>query len=132
MRLLTATTETQGEHPGDFDYCTPGEFVMMPTVICDRDIHADDPGTGGCGCGRSFTGLASHRGTTTAEVRDLDTSSDEYTAAIINSLEQQGWPVDGAARTAQQLIEIAADYPTGTVLGHRLGAMYLRRQVRHP
>jgi hypothetical protein len=126
LRLLTATDATQGQHPGDFHCCIDGELVMPPAVICDPDEYADDPGTGGCGCGRSFTGLYSHRGTTTAAIRDLDIDPDEYAAAITDSLERQGWETDGGARTARHLAEIAAGCPVGMVLGHRLGELYVR------
>lgn len=68
MRVLTATTRLQGSRPGDFCWTVDGELVYLG-LVCQRD--EDDP-DGGCGCGRSFSGLNSHRATTTALVREVD------------------------------------------------------------
>lgn len=50
MKVLTATTLTNGERDNDFDWCTPGELLMFGT-ICGRDLRDPD---NGCGCGRAF------------------------------------------------------------------------------
>jgi hypothetical protein len=123
MKIITATRQTQGERSNDYDFCIDGELVMLPPVICDRD--ADDA-DGGCGCGRGWAGLNSHRATTTAVVVDLAMSFDDYTEAIRSSLGQQGWPDVEAAAVAVELADLASHYPSGTVLGHRLGDLYAR------
>jgi len=64
MKVLVATERTQGDLAGDYDYCVPGELLWLP-MVCDADRR--DP-SGGCGCGRGFGGLTSHRATTTGEV----------------------------------------------------------------
>ena len=61
MHVLVATAETQGDRPDDFFHAIEGELVMLPVLECaDRR----------CGCRWSFTGISSHRMTTTAKVVD--------------------------------------------------------------
>ena len=133
MKLLVATTETQGKRASDFSWCVPGEVVSPNGFICDRDRDSGDPDSG-CGCGRSFTGLNSHKATTTALVKDIDgyTLGDLVTA-VLATREQEGW-ADGdedPGRTARQLAEalaaVAAGYDTGTVLERRLDVVRARR-----
>lgn len=129
MRLLVASTATQGDHPGDFNYCSDGEPVIIPIVYCDRDENAEDPSTGGCGCGRSFTGLFNGKGTTTAEIRELDIGRHRLDAIVFRHLDKANWPGDNIARGARivnRLVEVARRYPTGTVLGSRLGELHVR------
>jgi hypothetical protein len=56
--------------------------------VCGRDRR--DP-NGGCGCGRGFGGLTSHRATTTGEVVERDFSEEELRLAVRTSLTDQGW-----------------------------------------
>lgn len=124
MKVFTATGHTQGAYPGDYHFCVEGELVMPPPFICDRD--AADP-DGGCGCGRGWAGLSTHRATTSAVVSVIDgIDLDDYAEAIASSLEYQGWDRDDAAETAERLATIAASYPVGVVVGHRLCDLYIR------
>lgn len=123
MKIIVATSRTQGERSNDYDFCIEGELVTLPQVICDRDAADVD---GGCGCGRGWAGLNSHRATTTAMVVDLSMSFDDYTEAIRSSLGQQGWSDVEAVGLAAELADLASDYPAGTVLGHRVGELYAR------
>lgn len=124
MKILVSTDQTQGQHPGDFCRCIPGELVMPPPLVCDADLA--DPDIGGCGCGRSWCGANSHQGTTSAVVRELDVTGSGYTEAIASALDAMGWGRDGARRDAGSLAALAAAYPPGTVLGHRLGEVHVR------
>src|ERR1700722_6140373 len=110
MRLLTATSITQGYRVNDFSFCVEGELVHIdPPCAADRD----DP-DGRCGCGRSFAGLNSHCATTTAMVRDLDGfTRDDYIEAIRSSLDQQGWDPSTAEDEADELLPIAPGWPEG-------------------
>lgn len=124
MKLLTATGRTQGWRDNDFNWCIEGELVMPPTMVCARD--QDDP-DGGCGCGRAWAGLSSHRATTTAAVQDLvGIGRDDFVEAVRSSLEEQGWPTGEATEIADVMIEIAADHRPGTVLEQRLGEIGVR------
>lgn len=51
MKIITATSQTQGQRASDFSFCIEGELVTYATVICDRD--REEGPDGGCGCGRS-------------------------------------------------------------------------------
>ena len=130
MKLLVATGEGQGGRPGDFDWTVEGELVMIGEV-CPTD--RDDP-DGGCGCGRAFAGLASHRATTTALVRDLPVTRSELEGAVHDSLQAQGWLVgDGSAdeetyvrETVDELARFGSLWPEGAVIGRRLDVVYVR------
>ena len=117
MKVITATARTQGRRDNDFYWCVDGELVIPPTSICARD--RDDP-DGGCGCGRSFGGLSSHRATTTAQVSEIEGfTRDDYLVAVRSSLDEQGWPTEVAADIVDLMMEVAGSFPIGTVLEHR-------------
>jgi hypothetical protein len=124
MRVLTATGQGQGGRDSDFNWCVEGELVMPPQRVCQAD-RADPDGR--CGCGRSFCGLASHKATTTALVRDLpDITREDYFLAIRGSLEDQGWDPTPYWPIARDLLALADRYPAGTVLESRLGIIQVR------
>src|SRR5262245_6200262 len=89
MKILAATSQTQGQRASEFNWCIEGEVVTF-TGTCDRD-RTEGP-DGGCGCGRAFAGLNSHKATTTAIVRDLDGYTlDDLTEAVRSYRQQAGW-----------------------------------------
>lgn len=123
MRMLVATAKTQGARANDYHHCTEGELVWIG-LVCGRDEKDPD---GGCGCGRGFGGLNSHRATTTALVADLTGfTRDDYVMAIRSSLAAQGWPPSVAEEIADAQLELAGKYPSGTVLERRLDDIYAR------
>lgn len=124
MKVLVATGRTQGSRAGDFDWCIEGELVRIGEV-CRRDRGDPD---GGCGCGRGFGGLNSHRSTTTAMVAEVPLDRADYVEAIHSSLHQQGWSpcVDCAADEADDLAELVGDWPVGTVVERRLDELVVR------
>ena len=115
MKLLVATAQTQGERSNDFNYCVEGELVWIADS-CLTDQRDPD---GGCGCGRSFAGMSSHRATTTARVAELDIDFPHYAEALRASLKAQGYPTRDAIPFAGELADIAAEFPTGAVLERR-------------
>lgn len=117
MKVLVATSQTQGTRPGDFTYCVEGELVTVG-LVCSSD--RSDPARGACGCGRAFAGLNSHRATTSAIVKEVDLSCDDYVEALRSSLLQQGWPIDDVGELAASLADLAESMSAGTVVG-RLG-----------
>jgi hypothetical protein len=117
MKTLVATSRTQGTRVNDYHHCTEGELVWIG-LVCSRD--QDDP-DGGCGCGRAFGGLNSHRATTTAMVADLPGfSRADYVLALRSSLFDQGWPDSVAEDIADLQLSLAGAWPPGTVVERRL------------
>jgi hypothetical protein len=113
MKILTATARSQGARPSDFDWCIEGELVWVPEP-CEASARSTDTG---CGCVRAFGGLASHRSTTTAVVRDLSGLTPELLIEILAaSLRDQGWPSDWAEADAQELMAIASRLDEGDVV----------------
>ncbi|GAA4229729.1 hypothetical protein GCM10022254_22830 [Actinomadura meridiana] len=127
MKLLTATNSTQGFRDNDFDWCVEGELVHIG-MVCALD--RDDP-DGGCGCGRSFAGLNSHRATTTAMVREIPGfGEDDYVLAIRSSLEQQGCDPSFAEHEAALLRCLVRDWPVGVIVERRLDEIVVRHVLQ--
>ncbi len=133
MKLLTATQERQGERDGDFCHAIEGELVLLGFVCATDEADPD----GGCGCGRSFSGMSSLRATTTAQVRDLDVSFDDARLAVEGYYLSAGMGPDvlGGAdfgelvtATLTDLAEIADALPEGAVVGRRLDQLVWRSQ----
>lgn len=116
MKLLVATSKTQGARENDFNHCFEGELVWIAPACADGDASPDS----GCGCSRSFGGLNTHHGTTTALVAELPgfTLSD-YVEALRSSLDEQGWPPDAAEDVAEALLDLASGWEAGTVIERR-------------
>ncbi|TMR29169.1 DUF7715 family protein [Actinomadura geliboluensis] len=127
LKLLTATNAGQGLRDNDFDWCVEGELVHIG-LVCARDRGDPD---GGCGCGRSFAGLNSHRATTTAMVRDVPGfTEDDYVMAIRSSLEQQGCDPSFAEHEAALLRCLVRDWPVGVIVERRLDEIVVRQVVQ--
>lgn len=118
-----ATARDQGARRGDFCNAVPGELVCTPQV-CGRD--AEDPDAeGACGCGRSWLGFSSGCHTTTAEVAELDLTREQYVSLLADAHRAEGL-VDNAewtTRAADELLDVAAGYDVGAVVGWRLGVV---------
>lgn len=117
MRVLVATHESQGCRTDDFDWCLDGELVWVAEP-CDRDRRGD---ANSCGCGRAFAGMASHRSTTTAIIREMpDLTLAAYEDTLRMSLVDQGWPGEWAEDLLADLIRWGATWPEGTILERHL------------
>jgi hypothetical protein len=123
MKVLVATSETQGQRTNDFSYCVEGELVTVG-LVCATDRRDPD---GGCGCGRAFAGLNSHLATTTAKVKEVDLSEADYVEALRSSLAQQGWPTEDVAELAIWLAQLVSEWPVGTILERRVDDILVRR-----
>ncbi|MHA3704850.1 DUF7715 family protein [Jatrophihabitans sp. YIM 134969] len=129
MRMLTATSQGQGDHEGDYCFTVEGELVGVAPP-CATDARDPD---GGCGCGRGFFGMSSHRATTTATIRDLDLTRAEFTEALAGYYDAAGYGRFTTAELAGEvsdLLEVAAAWPAGTVLERRLDLIRVRSVVR--
>ena len=125
MKVLVATSDTQGLRGNDFSYCIEGELVTVG-LVCAADEEDPD---GGCGCGRAFAGLNSHKATTTAKVKDVELSEEDYGEALRSSLAQQGWPTEDVGELATWLVQLVSTWPTGSVIERRLDDIYIRTEA---
>src|SRR3979411_1190890 len=116
MKVLVATAETQGRRPNSCNYGVEGELVTVGRV-CATDRRDPD---GGCGCGRAFAGLNSHRATTTAKGNEIELSEDDYVEALRSSLTQQGWPTSDVQELAWWLAQLVSEWPVGTIVERRI------------
>lgn len=123
MRVLVATSRTNGAVATDYDFCVEGELVYMQQPCADDE---QDPEHSPCGCGRGFAGTNSHRATTTAEVVECPLSEAEIREAVRSSLEAGGW-IDPTRmqphlakwivdETLETIAEVAAHFPVGSVV----------------
>ena len=124
MKVLVSTEKGQGQRSNDFCFVPKGELVRYG-FVCDSDKDEDgniDPDST-CGCGRSWTGVDCHKGTTTVEVVERPFDQDELERTIFSSM-RQAYPslMDDAEANelakadAANLAETANRYPVGTVL----------------
>ncbi len=125
MKVLVATSDTQGQRGNDFSYCIEGELVTVGLVCAADEVDPD----GGCGCGRAFAGLNSHKATTTAKVKDVELSEEDYVEALRSSLAQQGWPTGDVGELATWLAQLVSTWPTGSVIERRLDDIYIRTEA---
>jgi hypothetical protein len=125
MKVLVATSDTQGQRGNDFSYCIEGELVTVG-LVCAADEEDPD---GGCGCGRAFAGLNSHKATTTAKVKDVELSEEDYVEALRSSLAQQGWPTEDVGELATWLVQLVSTWPTGAVIERRLDDIFIRTEA---
>jgi len=112
MKVLVATTKTQGIRSTDYCGTVEGELVRLPGMAC----NCPD-----CGCGHGWAGLASSRATTTAMVAELHLDRDDLTHAFTSALERDGWVVPGEDRTwitefVEDHLMLATAFPVGTIL----------------
>ncbi len=125
MKVLVATSDTQGQRGNDFSYCIEGELVTVG-LVCAADEENPD---GGCGCGRAFAGLNSHKATTTAKVKAVELSEEDYVEALRSSLAQQGWPTEDVGELAAWLVQLVSTWPTGSVIERRLDDIFIRTEA---
>lgn len=129
MLVLVATTEGQGELPGDYAWTVEGELVTPVVAECASGDR--------CGCSRGFPGLASSKATTTAMVVDLDHLTEgDLREAVFASLERQGWfdliPAEDADELIDEHVEciaaVCTAFGAGTVVG-RAGTQVFDRTI---
>jgi hypothetical protein len=125
MKILTATAPSHGNRSTDFNWTDEGEIVWVGSV-CATDRNDPDAG---CGCGRAFFGLSSHRATTTAEVRDLALSRDDVITALAGYYESAGYGTFSrydVGVEVDELVEAVSDWDVGTVIERRLDILQPR------
>lgn len=126
IKVLIATSKTQGFRANDFSHTEEGELVGFGALECDRE-QVD----GHCGCRRSLVGLRSGKATTTFKVAEMEC---DLSAEISRSLINNGWGGVGedeiakiAKDDAKGIQHIASGFAVGTVLERR-GETYKNRK----
>lgn len=126
IKVLSATAATQGARLDDYNWCVEGELIWFPPT-CSGPAKAEC-----CGCERGFGGLSSRRATTTAMVREIDLTRDDYVEALRSRLDDQGYCSHNAQEMAEILLSMADDLPTGAVIEKDLESISVRSyQVEH-
>jgi hypothetical protein len=126
MKILTATSQTQGARDNDFDWTIEGELVWIG-LVCATDKKDPD---GGCGCGRAFAGLNSQLATTTAMVSDLPLTRDDVAEALAGYYELAGYgtfTIRELAEEVDEMLQRVAEWDTGVVVERRLDRISPRR-----
>lgn len=131
VKVLVATTETQGWRGNDFSFHIDGELVYLG-FVCDSSAESPDDR---CGCGRSFSGMTSKKGGTTAKVVEMDGfERDDYRAALAKALDEGGWLMGPAAEDAefidtslQELLDLLDTAEVGDIIEHRYPRINVRR-----
>lgn len=134
MKILISTKETQGHRDNDFSWTNDGEMLTLLTFVCSKDLKSAD---GPCGCNRSFTGVDSKKGSTTASVSETDITEEAILRRICEA-HFKAWPTK-----EENIIEATSDlkrrlkkdfskiqhYPIGTILEYRKGKLGVRGQL---
>ena len=125
MKILTATATSQGARDNDFNWAVEGELVLIQPP-CATDERDPD---GGCGCGRAFAGINSHRATTTAQIRELPLKYADVVEAYGSYLESAGYgrpPRTMLNRITNDMLELVCDWEVGAIVERRLDVIKLR------
>jgi hypothetical protein len=103
MKILIAE---QDESKNGFTFTDTREMVGLGFVCCNSKT---------CGCGRSFTGFDSRKGTTLARVVETNLTKKEYLAYYRTSMELAGFAAfmdeKDTESEASELLRIAAFFP---------------------
>jgi hypothetical protein len=122
MKIIVATSETQGQQPRDFNFVPDGEIVMVSDCDC---LHA------GCDCVRSMVGIHCGKGTTTMKVVESDMNREAYRCLIREANQGYGeLGVDDATfnEQAEALLVLAMQFPEGAVI-ERDGEDFEQRKI---
>jgi hypothetical protein len=127
MKVLVATSRTQGARATDFNECVDGELVWAPEP-CD---YGRRRGGRWARCARGFLGLSSHTGTTTALVKDLPwLTLEAYITAMRACFAAAGMRDELADGIAREHADFAATWRTGAVLERDVDDFTERRSPR--
>ena len=115
MKILVATTRTQGQRPNDFCFVPEGE-PLMPSFECEGE-EVD----GRCGCRRSLTGVKCRKATTTALVTEVRHDRRWLASTFARSLRRAGFrpEPEEVRQMVDRAILVATRFATGSVVERR-------------
>ena len=126
MKLLVATTETQGQRNNDFCFVPEGEIVHHYTLECDGEAI-----DGVCGCRRSMSGLKCYKGTTTMKCVDVEITEAELKGLIFDFY-CKGWKMSliDATKAGEvegaELMRLAGYFAVGAIVEKRGSNLQVR------
>ena len=125
MKLLVATTQTQGKRKSDFCWCAEDEIVKFP-FECDSDRGKVD---GHCGCLRSMSGLDTTMKVVDSEITE-DTLKDRLRQDKIKNWSMT-WDeaTEDAELEAGELLRVAAAFDVGHIVEKR-GRVFRERGLK--
>lgn len=136
MKVLVATTKTQGQRKNDFAWARPGELVTYG-FECDRETV-----NGKCGCKRALVGVETRKATTTFVVEDRsDLTVDAIKDRLAKALAAGGWLKGDGSELDRRMLDaslmdwqtlqaqVAAACAVGTVVERRGNRFCRRREV---
>ncbi len=123
MKVLVATSETQGQRGSDLFFAEEGELVTF-VPECEHELHDIDDS---CGCMRTMIGLDTTGLTTTMKVLDLDMTRDVLEDKLRHRYEVSGWAAfmttealdEQLEEDMRALTEIAKQFSPGAVIEKR-------------
>lgn len=126
MKLLVATTQTQGQRKNDFCFVPEDEIVHFATE-CDRE-EIDGP----CGCKRSMSGLKTKKATTTMKCAEVEITDGELRGLLFDHYAQAwNYPPIEAAKMAEvaacNLTNLGKIFYVGDVVEKRGEVFSIRR-----
>ena len=125
LKVITATSETQGLRDNDFCFVPEGELVRLG-YVCNKG-HGNNDST--CGCDRSLSGFENKKPTTTMKVVCLDITRKQYIAKYAASVNTKGLNIRSSIikREATFMLNAASLFPDGSILEFRSGRFSTRR-----
>lgn len=124
MKVLVATSKTQGAREDDFFRGVDGELVFDAGPCAGAQERREWD----CSCSIAFTGVASGELTTTAMVADVPMGLKDYQRAIRDGLARMDICGDCAKWYGHRARMLALRWPIGTVL-ERDRLVYGEREV---
>lgn len=126
MKILLASSFTQGQCPDDFCFVPDAEMVILTTVCGkDTDTNGNPIPDGICGCARSFKGIFSKTCTTTAVVADVSSGFEALARACHAQWE---WTHEEFVAYIEELEPLLAPFAPNTHIGRRGNALYERHR----
>ena len=131
MKLLTVTSETQGQRSNDFMWCEEGELVKFG-MECDGE-EVD----GSCGCRRSMVGVKSNKATTTMKVIRVEITEEKLASVLRSNYKKGGWydfMENDAAENyirleIEDIVRVSRMFPVGSVVEKRGSKFQARKEV---
>lgn len=126
MKILVASSLSQGQRKNDFIWADEGEFVTFPSE-CSRE-KVD----GKCGCKRSMAGIDTRKATTTMKIIETSLTVPELVAKFAASDLKAGWystmeeAIEENQMMVNELLKLADKFEVNDILERRGNVIRVR------